>query len=289
MSKQKPHNFEYHQYLRQVLLSWESDQPLYVATEKDFKRGPGISFPYRSYFYAMGLMHEDSCRLQVGVREFEIKKQSMTVVGPGIVRLWLENDWKVKNTTIFFKPELFKLPFNGNFLLHYPFFKAGAQHVLDLSNEEYEKANAMIRLLEKHKGNQSISSGLLFSLLELINNIYPASIDKNISLSRAYQIIRDFDRALNEHYQERKEVNFYADSLNITPKHLSDVLKKETGMTAKQSIEAFIFFEAKSLLKQTDMTIKEIAYWLGYDDPSYFNKLFKNKAGMTPLNYRKTI
>ena len=114
MKNQAPHNFGYHQYLRQVLQN-ESDQPLFVATEKDFEKGGGISFPYRSYFYALGLMHEDKCRLQVGIREYEIRKQSLTVVGPGIVRFWLENDWKVKNTTIFFKPELFGRPFQANF------------------------------------------------------------------------------------------------------------------------------------------------------------------------------
>jgi AraC family transcriptional regulator, transcriptional activator of pobA len=74
--------------------------------------------------------------------------------------------------------------------------------------------------------------------------------------------------------------------LNLTPKNLSEILKNETGLSAKQVIEEFLMFEAKSLLKQTQMSIKEIVYWLGYEDASYFTKHFKNKEGITPLNYR---
>jgi AraC-like DNA-binding protein len=48
-----------------------------------------------------------------------------------------------------------------------------------------------------------------------------------------------------------------------------------------------VLFEAKSLLKQTPMSVKEIVYWLGYEDPSYFNRVFKSKVGLTPLQYRE--
>lgn len=284
MKDQSPHNFEFHQYLRQVLQSENTTASLFIATENDFKKGEGIAFPYRSYFYALGLMHEDKCRLKVGIREFDIYRQSLTVVGPGIVRLWTENDWKVKNTTIFFKPELFQKPFSDNFLLDYQFFRPGAQHVLNLSDEEYEQFNSIIGLLKKHEKDKKISPGLLLALLELTNKAYPKN---HHSLNRNHGIVRAFDRILNNEYQKHKEVNFYADRLNITPKHLSDILKKETGFTAKQTIERFVLFEAKSLLKQTDMSVKEIVYWLGYEDPSYFNKLFKGKVGMTPLKYRE--
>ena len=65
-----------------------------------------------------------------------------------------------------------------------------------------------------------------------------------------------------------------------------EILKNETGRSAKQIIEEFLMFEAKSLLKQTQMSIKEIVFWLGYEDASYFTKYFKSKEGITPLNYR---
>lgn len=87
-----PVDFEYYQYLKQVLKSDFTDSDLFVATEKQFSQGPGISYPYRSFFYALGLMHEDKCRLKVGLRDFELQKGSLTMVGPGIIRTWLQND-----------------------------------------------------------------------------------------------------------------------------------------------------------------------------------------------------
>lgn len=286
MKKQAPVNFEFQQYLRQVVKSEFSDADLFVATENDFKKGPGITYPYRSYFYALGVMHEDKCRLKVGIREFDIYRQSLTIVGPGIVRLWMENDWQVRNTTVFFKPELFQKPFYSNFLRDYPFFRPGAQHVLHLSDHAYTQVNAFLELLQRHKTDRNIATGLLFSLLELVQKLYPQQAE-NQSGTRNHEIVRAFDQLLHQQYQRHKEVNFYASELHITPRHLSHVLKKETGSTVKQCIEEFVLFEAKSLLKQTEMTIREIVYWLGYDDPSYFTKLFRNKVGTTPLGFRK--
>ncbi|OEK00191.1 hypothetical protein BFP97_01085 [Roseivirga sp. 4D4] len=287
MKEKAPINFEFHQYLRQVLKSELTNSNLFIATEYDFKSGPGITFPYRSYFYSLGLLHEDKCRLKVGIREFDINKQSLTIVGPGIVRSWIENNWKVKNTTVLFKPDLFQKPYYSNFLPDYPFFKPGALHVINLTDQEYQQINSILSLLQQYKADRDINTGLLFSLLELIRRIYLQD-EEGSSNNRNLEIVRAFERILNEQYQIHKEVNFYANQLSITPKHLSDVLKRETGLTAKQSIEEFVLFEAKSLLKQTEMSVKEIVYWLGYDDPSYFNKLFKHKVGITPLNFRQT-
>ncbi len=286
MKERLPFSFEFHQYVKKVLKSDIADSNLFVATEDDFKNGSGPTFPYRSYFYALGILHEDKCRLKIGLREFDLQKQSLTVVGPGIVRLWTQNDWNARNTTIFFKPELFQKPFNSNFLLDYPFFKPGANHVINLSDEAYFQVNTIVQLLKRYETNRGINSGLLFSLLELVKGTYPGN-GTQFSNKKGYEMVRAFDRLLHKEYQSHKEVKFYADQLHITPKHLSDVLKKETGLTAKQSIEAFVLFEAKSLLKQTEMSVKEIVYWLGYEDPSYFNKLFRNKVGMTPLNFRR--
>ena len=73
----------------------------------------------------------------------------------------------------------------------------------------------------------------------------------------------------------------------MTPKYLSEILVEESGKPAKAMITAHISMEAKSLLRQTSMTVQEIAYLLGYDDTSYFIKTFKKWEGCTPSAYRK--
>ena len=79
---------------------------------------------------------------------------------------------------------------------------------------------------------------------------------------------------------------FYARSLNITPKYLSEVLQVELGKSAKAFIDEFVLMEAKSLLKQTTMSIQEICHCLGFEDASHFTKSFKKLAKITPTEYR---
>jgi AraC family transcriptional regulator, transcriptional activator of pobA len=104
--------------------------------------------------------------------------------------------------------------------------------------------------------------------------------------SRKKQIAKEFCSLINTQYLENKEVAFYAEKLNITPKYLSEVIKEETGKSPKTLIEQLLMQEAKSLLKQTEMNVKEISYWLGFEDPSYFTKAFKLVEGITPFEYR---
>lgn len=282
----QPHNFEFHQYLKKVLHSESFDSSLFIATEKDFANSPIIDYPYRSYFYVVGLMHHGNDKIKIGFSDYELTDKTLSFVGPGIVRQWESNDWNAANHTVFFKADLFQKPFYSNFLIDYTFFKPGAYHALQLSDEEYEIAFDFLKLMDKNSGNQGMLTGLLFSYLQFIDQLYDAAVQGMSEDSSKHKMSNQFSQLLHDNYQKEKEVNFYADQMNITPKYLSEILKKEVGKPAKQLIDDFILMEAKSLLKQTDMSVKEILYWLGYEDPSYFSKLFKSKIGITPAQYR---
>ncbi|MCH6232407.1 helix-turn-helix domain-containing protein [Cognataquiflexum rubidum] len=67
---------------------------------------------------------------------------------------------------------------------------------------------------------------------------------------------------------------------------MSDLLKKETGKNAQEHIHYFLIEAAKNILINSDKTVNEIAYNLGFEYPQYFNKLFKQKTGQTPLEFR---
>lgn len=83
-------------------------------------------------------------------------------------------------------------------------------------------------------------------------------------------------------------VTFIADQLFISPRYLSDLLKQETGKTALELIHIFLVSEAKNLLTLGEKGIAEIAYHLGFENASYFTKLFKKQTGMRPLEFRKS-
>lgn len=81
-------------------------------------------------------------------------------------------------------------------------------------------------------------------------------------------------------------VKYLADQVHLSPSYLSDLLKKETGMNAQDHIHYFIIEEAKNILANSDHSIGEIAFSLGFEYPQYFSKLFKLKTGTTPVQYR---
>ncbi|WP_431611556.1 helix-turn-helix domain-containing protein [Chryseobacterium sp. 'Rf worker isolate 10'] len=100
-------------------------------------------------------------------------------------------------------------------------------------------------------------------------------------------IFRDFSRYLEIHFREKHNVAEYAEMLHIAPKTLTHKFKNLHLESPNQLIINRILLEAKRLLFYTDKPIKEIAYDLGYEDPAYFNRLFTNKTGSTPANFKK--
>lgn len=100
-------------------------------------------------------------------------------------------------------------------------------------------------------------------------------------------IFRDFSRHLEIHFREKHHVADYAELLHMAPKTLTHKFKNLNLDSPNQFIINRILLEAKRLLFYTDKPVKEIAYDLGYEDPAYFNRLFTNKTGNTPANFKK--
>lgn len=100
------------------------------------------------------------------------------------------------------------------------------------------------------------------------------------------QHIVSFRQLLKKHYKEHLSIEQYAARLNISVKHLIDVCRKHTGKTPLQHVKEHMVTEAKRLLYNTAMSVKEIAYELNFDEPANFSKYFKAVTGYTPVDYR---
>jgi AraC-like DNA-binding protein len=98
---------------------------------------------------------------------------------------------------------------------------------------------------------------------------------------------RNFSQLVEWHYTRHHTVAEYADLLNITPKALNKRVTRHTDDTPNDIIKKRIVLEAKRLLVHTGLSVKEIGYKLGYDDPSYFIRLFTKQADVTPQGFRQ--
>lgn len=104
--------------------------------------------------------------------------------------------------------------------------------------------------------------------------------------SREEEVCMQFMELLEQHYQSEHTVSFYADRLNLSVRYVSACVKAQTGETAIEAIGNRIMEDAKRILLKNDMTISQISYKLGFNDPSTFGRFFRNHVGMGPREWR---
>ena len=100
-------------------------------------------------------------------------------------------------------------------------------------------------------------------------------------------ILRDFKKLVEEKYKKWHKVKMYASELHISTKHLSQTLKDLTGKVAKDHIQDRLTLEAKRLLLHTRLSVKEIAYEIGFEEPLHFSGFFKKRVGISPSQFRQ--
>ena len=93
---------------------------------------------------------------------------------------------------------------------------------------------------------------------------------------------RKLEQLIDQNFLTMKKASNYANELNVSTKHLNKIVVNTIGKTTTDLIHQRILLEAKRLLTHGELTVQEIAFELGYDDSSYFSRLFKNKCGVSP-------
>lgn len=193
-----------------------------------------------------------------------------------------------------FKSEFLAPILQGTLVEQFPFFDAEAEHVISLFPRESKLVQKAFRDILDIDASQlrektQLLRDYVHILLLLTRDCYKARYTVYIKdkANRAVQITSAFRRLVEKNFQEMHEVRQYASMLNITPKHLADVVKSTTGKPPHEIINNRLLQEAKALLSGTDMSVAEIAYQLHYDDQSHFSHFIKRKTGQTPLEIRR--
>jgi AraC family transcriptional activator of pobA len=282
-SKMDLKKFNVYQYLKER--NAHSLSTPYFLADQETHKNSSTTFPIRTFTYAIGLNYLNGGIFRIGSNEYQVQEGSLITIGPGIVCQWM-GDYSTTHDTVYFTEDLFKNTLKNSALKALPFFLPGGTHVINLQPENVTKMKALFDILRQFKDDEDVVAGLVHSLLMLVTRYHNLQSGKNKS-STTERITGNFKSLLSRNFLEKKDVTFYASELNITPKYLSEVLLNETGKTAKTLIAEHIFLEAKSLLRQTEMTVQEICHWLGYEDTSYFTKAFKKQENLTPLAYRR--
>lgn len=131
---------------------------------------------------------------------------------------------------------------------------------------------------------------VLYSLLQAFTGMvaaeYKSAEKSEGSRSRKMELAQAFKQELSATYKTMKSPSAYADKLHVSSAYLNEALKQVTGMSVSYWISQEVMLEAKRMLYYTHLSVKEIALEVGYDDPNYFFRLFRQHSGMTPLAFR---
>lgn len=252
-------------------------------------------------FYSIMFKNYCANNMRYGRQSYDFQEGSLICIAPKqVVTMDTEIEKKedMMGWGLFFHPDLLRGTSLGAKMKEYTFFSYETSEALHLSEKEKEILYDCVQKIETElqENIDSHSQTLIVSNIELLLNYclryYGRQFitRKNSNSNTVSQV----EKLLKEYFQsnELKEVGlptvkYLADNLHLSANYLSDLLKKETGMNAQDHIHYYLIEEAKNILLNTDNSISEIAHSLGFEYPQYFSKLFKQKTGQSPLEYRK--
>ena len=266
---------------------------LYINTFKNHLiENSFIEKSHRHNFYLLVLFTNGTGTHQIDLDTFEIKRGSLYVIKPGQAHGWqLSND--IDGYIIFYSDEIYNLYFGDKKIEEYSFYEASKNISEILFNEkELLEIEPYFKLLIQE--NQQLKSRKTDKLLNIIDIIHIEISRKHLSENtysyRTYNHkIQIFNKLLNQYYITQKAPSFYAAKMHITLKHLNRICKKILNKTITELISQKIILESKRMLTFSSASINEIATALGYEDYSYFTRLFKKHTKYTPTKYRLSL
>ena len=166
--------------------------------------------------------------------------------------------------------------------------------VVPLTNKEIQVFTNYFETIRKkmadtnhHYRSPLVKALLLAMFYDMSNVIYRVERQGNRKHTRAEAIFAHFIRLLEDNFRTQHRVSWYAEQLCITPKYLSEIVKKISLRTPNEWIDSYVILEARVLLKNTTKSIKEITDELNFPNQSFLGKYFKEHVGVSPSEYRK--
>jgi AraC family transcriptional regulator, transcriptional activator of pobA len=156
-------------------------------------------------------------------------------------------------------------------------------------NEEHEMEDVVQKMIKEFSNFFLLRAEILRGFLKIFLIYLTRQFEKPEPASKSADLVKQFLALVEKNYTIKKMVTDYAEELVVTPNHLNEVVKKVTGFPASHHIQQRIVLEAKRQGAYSNVTMKEIAYALGFDDTAHFSKFFKNASGQSFTDFKKEM
>ncbi len=271
---------------------------VYYHTPDVIANTVNISVTGNLYYIAM----KDGMRgsFKYGRNSYDFTEGTMIFLAPNQVYTApedVETDAESLGWSILFHPDLIRKSNLGKTIETFSFFDYDVNEALHLAGREKKNLTEFVEKIEAEinqnidKHSQELININLESILKYCNRYYDRQFHTRTNWHKDFVV--QFEKYLKTYFASNEltengmpTIQQCGAALNMSGPYLSDLLKSETGKSAKEHIYLHLVEKAKSLLLNTNHPISEIAYDLGFDYPQNFSKLFKTKTGLSPTEYR---
>ena len=280
-------------------LGFETLHPLVSVVRSDKPRKIEESI-YHYGLYALFLKENKGCKLSYGRTEYDFDEMTVTSFAPGqTIHVEPNPDVPVpKWTALVFHPDLLSRTQLGRNISRYEFFDYTSNEALHLSCGEIEIFRGVLDMIaqELHRSIDKHSRELIVSNIELLLNYCLRFYDRQFVTREEinHTVVKKFVKLLDEYIAQPAEkdglptVAYFADKCCYSSKYFGELVKTETGRTAKDFINDRVLRRAKQLLDDDAFSITQVSQQLGFEYPQHFVRFFKARTGQTPSEYRRS-
>ena len=263
---------------------------LYINTfKKHLEANSFTETPHSHKFYLLALFTNGKGVHKIDFNSYQISNGSMFFIQPGQVHSWqLSHD--IDGYIVFCNQEAYNLYFSNKRIEDYIFYLSpSSKPELILNSDDVLHFSKFFEIMmENNVTDESKKKDIILNLIDIIHIEIERRYfqNKNHNVHSYNHKMEQFYEILNRYYYCEKSPTFYADKLNITLKHLNRICKTILNSTVTEMISKRVILESKRMLVNDNKTISEIANALGYENYSYFSKVFKKNTGITPREFK---
>lgn len=252
---------------------------------------------FRSDHFAVMLVTTGTVDVSINLRPLAIQKNGLVVVSPNAIKQMIGATKTARGMVVHFRMHFMNqagLPRHSRDLLSYFSSQYKPDWKLDVTEaaavEEYMR-DLFVRCQQSDRpfGKEQLNHIFLAFLYEVAALGQKYSPPLITHLTRKEELVIKFANLVSEHFRKERSVGFYADSLNVTAKYLTETVKEINGRTAGEIVDDFVILESKMLLEKPENTIAQVADILNFSDQSFFGKYFKRITGISPREFKTSI
>jgi AraC family transcriptional activator of pobA len=246
--------------------------------------------PHRKDYYFMAFVKKGSSRHWIDMTPYDLQPDTFYFTVPHQVHL-KESTQPLTGISLSFNNDFLASDSEG-LLKSLPIIQNPHNgHALSLQEENLTIVEDLLnKILTEYHARETWQQPVILSyvkvLLVHLSRLYRQQFTEELPGSDR-TLLKNYLAHIEDAYRNLHEVTDYAALMNISAGHLSELIKQQSGLPAIAHIHERLILEAKRLLFHTDYAIKEIAFHLGFEDPSYFNRFFKRLTGDTPALFRE--